>query len=242
VPILLRRLKVNTFAFFVCAVLPYLAVIAFLAGMTYRFYIWFRTSQPGKMTLFPAGDSTLRSILSETFLFPSLFKGDKTLWAFSWLFHATLALVVLGHFRVFTGLIDSILMALGMTPEGIAGMSGTLGGAAGIVLLATGLLLLIRRLVVPRVREISNLPDFIAPLLLIAILCTGNLMRFGPHFDLEQTRLWASSLLFFSPVVLTDKAFLVHAFLAMLLFIYIPYSKILHFGGIFFTQALVKRR
>ncbi len=232
----------NTFAFLVCAVLPYLAVIAFVAGMTYRFYIWFRTPQPGKMTLFPSGDSTLRSVMAETFLFPSLFKGDKALWAFSWLFHATLALVVLGHLRVFTGLIDTILIALGMTPEGVAGMSTTAGGAAGILLLATGLLLLIRRLVIPRVREISNLPDFIAPLLLIAIIASGNLMRFGPHFDLEQTRLWAASLLTFSPIVLADTAFLVHAFLAMLLITYIPYSKILHFGGIFFTQALVKRR
>jgi len=223
-------------------VLPYLAVIAFLAGMTYRFYIWFRTPQPGKMTLFPSGDSTFRDILTETFLFPSLFKGDKVLWAFSWLFHATLALVVLGHLRVFTGLIDTMLVALGMTPEGVTRMSTTTGGTAGILLLATGLLLLIRRLAIPRVREISNLPDFIAPLLLVAIIATGNLMRFGPHFDLEQTRLWAGSLLTVSPVVLADKAFLVHAFLAMLMIMYIPYSKILHFGGIFFTQALVKRR
>ena len=69
---------------------------------------------PGKMTLFPAGDSTFRGVVAETLLFPSLFRGDKVLWAFAWLFHATLALVFLGHIRAFTALADRVLMALGM--------------------------------------------------------------------------------------------------------------------------------
>jgi nitrate reductase gamma subunit len=121
-------------------------------------------------------------------------------------------------------------------------MSSVAGGAAGVVLLATGLLLLIRRLTIPRVREISGVPDFLAPLLLIAIIFTGDLMRFGAHFDLEQTRLWAWSLVTFSPIVPSNTLFLSHALLAMVLIMYMPFSKILHFGGIFFTQTLVKRR
>jgi nitrate reductase gamma subunit len=36
--------------------------------------------------------------------------------------------------------------------------------------------------------------------------------------------------------------FLLHALLAQILILYIPFSKILHFGGVFFTQALVHRR
>jgi nitrate reductase gamma subunit len=232
---------VSIFAFFVGGILPYLAVLVFLAGMAYRFWIWFKTPQPGKMTLFPAADSTFKGVLAETLFFPSLFRGDRALWIFSWLFHATLALVFLGHVRVFTALIDRMLLAFGMSQEGIDTMSATTGGAAGIILLATGLLLLIRRLAIPRVRQISGFPDFFAPLLLVAIIFTGDLMRFGAHFDLEGTRVWARSLLSFSPVVPTDGMFLIHALLAMALLVYIPFSKILHFGGIFFTQALVKR-
>lgn len=232
----------NTLAFFVGAVLPYVALVVFVGGMSYRIYKWKKTPQPGKMTLFPSGDSTSKGVLAETFFFPSLFKGDKVLWSFSWAFHATLALVFVGHIRVFTGLIDRILMGLGVSPGGIDTMSSTLGGAAGVVLLATGILLLVRRFAQQRVREISNVSDFFALLLLIAIIFTGNMMRFGTHFDLEQTRIWASSLLTFSPVVVNDGAFHIHALLAMLFFIYIPYSKIMHFGGVFFTQALVKRR
>jgi nitrate reductase gamma subunit len=232
---------VSTFTFFVGGILPYLAVIIFFAGMAYRIRVWIRTPQPGKMTLFPAADSTFRGVLAETLLFPSLFKGDKVLWLFSWLFHATLALVFIGHMRAFTAVIDRVLLSMGMTQAGIDTMSATSGGAAGIILLATGLLLLIRRFTIPRVREISGLPDFIAPLFLLAVIFSGNLMRLGPHFDLEQTRVWALSLLTFSPVIPQNGTFLVHAMLAFGLIMYIPFSKILHFGGIFFTQALVKR-
>ena len=232
----------NAFAFIVGGVLPYLTIVVFLAGMIYRFSSWFKTPQPGKMTLFPAPESTSGSILAETLFFPSLFKGDKVLWSFSWIFHTTLALVLLGHVRVFTALIDRMLMAMGMGREAITAMSATAGGAAGIVLLVTGVLLLFRRLAIQRVREISGVPDFFALLLLIAIVVTGDLMRFGAHFDLGQTRVWAWSLLTFSPEIPENGMFLAHALLAILLIMYIPFSKILHFGGIFFTQALVKRR
>jgi len=193
------------------------------------------------MTLFPAADSTFRGVVAEALLFPSLFRGDRALWCFAWLFHATLALVFLGHIRVFSAVIDRALLLLGMSQGGIDALSATAGGGAGILLLATGLLLLIRRAAIPRVREISGAPDFFAPLLLVAIIATGNVMRFGPHFDLEQTRVWARSLTAFSPVVPTDSTFLIHALLALVLIMIIPFSKILHFGGIFFTQALVKR-
>jgi nitrate reductase gamma subunit len=232
----------NTLSFFILGVFPYLAFVVFVAGMIYRFAIWKKTPQPGKMTLFPAGDSTSKGVLAETFFFPSLFKGDRVLWLFSWVFHATLALVFIGHVRVFTGLIDRMLMSMGMSAEGIDTMSSTLGGAAGIILLATGLLLLVRRFAQRRVREISNFSDFFALLLLIAIIFTGDLMRFGAHFELEQTRTWAGSLITFSPVVVSNGMFQLHALLAMALITYIPYSKIMHFGGIFFTQALIKRR
>jgi len=229
---------VDVFTFIVGSILPYLTVLIFIIGMVYRISVWIRTPQPGKMTLFPAPHSAGGGVLTEVLLFPSLFKGDKILWFFSWFFHATLALVFLGHIRVFASFIDEILLALGMSPEGVA----TSGGVAGIILVVTGVLLLLRRVAVTRVREISGIPDFFALLLLIAIICTGDIMRFGAHFDLEQTRIWARSLSTFSPVTPQNSMFLVHALLAMLLIIYIPFSKILHLGGIFFTQSLVKGR
>lgn len=227
--------------FFVGGVLPYVAVSVFGIGMAFRFWTWARIPQPARMTLFPAPDSTFRGVLAEVLLFPSLYRGDKTLWTFSWIFHATLALVFLGHVRVFSVVIDRLLTAAGMSAQGLEAMSRNVGGLAGIVLLATGLLLSLRRATVARVRSVSRAPDFLALLLLIAIVGTGNLMRFGVRFDLEQTRVWAASLVAFRPIVPTDARFLIHALLAMILLMYVPFSKILHFGGIFFTQSLIKR-
>ena len=232
----------NTYEFIVGGVLPYLAVLTFVVGMAYRFNVWFNTPQPARMTLFPAPQgSTAKAVLAEALLFPSLFKGDKLLWTASWVFHATLVLVFVGHVRVFTGLADSILLAAGMTPADIDRMSLTSGVAAGVVLFASATLLLARRLASARVRQISGVGDFVALLLLLGILATGDLLRFGPHFDLAQTREWAWSLLSFSPVVPHNPTFLAHAFLALLLIAYIPFSKVLHFGGIFFSQSALRR-
>jgi nitrate reductase gamma subunit len=234
---------VSAFAFVVGALLPYLTIVVFVAGMAYRFHSWYKTPNKARMSLFYVNEkSTFRGVLEDVLLFPGLFKGDRLLWSFSWIFHATLALVVLGHIRVFTGLADSLMISMGMSTEGIDGLSATAGGIAGIVLLATAVLLLVRRFTIPRVREISRGPDFIALLLLLVIIITGDIMRFGAHFDLEQTRVWAASLLTLAPVVPANNWFLLHALTAQLLIIFIPFSKILHFGGIFFTQSLVKAR
>lgn len=232
----------NTFRFIVGAILPYVVVPAFFAGMSYRFWTWFKLPQPAKLTLFPAGGSTVREVLAEVLLLPSLFRGDRVLWFFAWFFHATLALVFLGHIRVFTGAIDRMLKTAGMTPKGLDLMSGLVGGAAGILLLTIGLLLLLRRITVPRVREITGIPDVLATLLVVVIIATGDLLRFNAPFDLEQTRVWAASLLSFSPVIPTNGMFLLHLALSQMLILFIPFSKILHFGGIFFTQTLIKRR
>ena len=67
-------------------------------------------------------------------LFKSLFNGDRVLWFFVWIFHAVLALIILGHLRVFTN-VDAILRAVGMSEENIQAMSAGAGGAAGVVIL-----------------------------------------------------------------------------------------------------------
>lgn len=231
----------DSLSFIIGGVLPYVVVPVFLAGMVYRFRSWLKAPQPGKMTLFPAGGSPFKEVLAETLFFPSLFKGDRVLWVFAWFFHITLALVFVGHIRVFSTMIDGMLMKFGMTSDGIDSMSSISGGAAGILLLATGILLFVRRLIIPRVREITGIPDFLAPLLIIAIIVTGDWIRFTGHFELEQTRVWTASLLTFSPIIPADGMFLLHILLAQALIAFIPFSKILHFGGIFFTQALIKR-
>lgn len=228
---------------FVFIVLPYIAVVIFIVGMVYRISNWAKTPQPGKMTLFPAPPQggTFLSVVKESFLLPSLFKGDKMLWFISWVFHAALALIILGHLRVFTGIIDTILTGMGVNVDS---MSANSGGAAGIIIFATAVFLILRRITIRRVREITNLSDHFAILLILAVIITGNMMRFGEHFDLALTREYFSHLFTFSfagLVIPESGVFKLHFLLVQILAIYIPFSKILHFGGIFFTQSLIHR-
>jgi len=232
----------NRTALVVGGILPYLAVAVFLIGVVSRLRAWRRVPQPGLMTVYPTKGSGVAALAKEALFFPSLFRGDRTLWLLSWSFHATLALALLGHLRVVTGLLDQGVVALGLGPDSIAALSAIAGGAAGIVLILTVVTLLARRLLLARVREVSTPPDFLALLLLTAVITTGNVMRFGGmHFDLSETRLWASSLLTLSPIVPAHPAFLVHAFFAELLILYVAFSKLMHFGGFFFSIALIKR-
>ena len=228
-------------------ILPYVAVTVFVVAMIYRLYVWRKRPSP-PMTLFPApatGKANTINTLKEAAFFRSLFRGDRVLWGFAWAFHVVLALVFVGHFRVFTN-VDSVLMTAGMSEAGIQLMSSGAGGAAGIVIVVAAVLLLLRRLIIERVREITGWGDLFALLLIGAILITGNLMRFGAeHFDLALTREYFSSLATFRGVgdaaVLQNNAFLLHMGLALLLVMYIPFSKILHFGGIFFSHQIVRK-
>lgn len=226
------------------AVLPFITLIVFTGGMIYRIYVWNSLPSP-TMTLFPAPKSDTDRYLEltkEILLFKSLFKGDKALWALGWVFHVMLALIFVGHFRALSPLPDKLLAAIGLTPENIDTMSAVTGGGAGVVILACLIAILVRRLEVKRVREISTPGDYFALILLIAIVLTGNAMRFISHFELKDAHEYFYGLVTFTSVSLPDNGwFIAHFLLAQLLLIYIPFSKILHFGGVFFTEALVHK-
>ena len=229
-------------ALVVGGVLPYLAATFFAVGVLYRLLVWRRVPQPGLMTLYPTQGSSWRSLVKEALFFPSLFRGDKALWSFAWFFHVALALALVGHLRVVTGAIDRLFASVGIDAGGTATLAAVAGGLAGLVLLASVLLLLGRRVLVKRVREISSAPDFFALFLLVAVITTGDLMRFGVgHVDLAATRAWAASLFTLSPAVSLPPAVLLHLFCAELLVLHVAFSKLMHFGGFFFTFSLVKR-
>jgi nitrate reductase gamma subunit len=232
----------QAFPFLVAAVLPYLAIVVFLAGVTYRLALWKRLPQPGAMTLFPTRGSGVIPLAKEALLFPSLYRGDRFLWTVAWLFHAALAFAFVGHLRVLTGLLDRTMGGLGMGPATVGALSTIAGGTAGILLLLALAGFLARRLVVRRVREVSTTPDFLALLLLAAVVTSGNLMRWTGSADhLGEARAWLHSLLSFAPVVPRGGGLLLHAFCAELLLLYVAFSKLMHFGGFFLTFSLTKR-
>jgi len=224
------------------------AVLVFVIAMVFRVRSWMRLPAPS-MTLFPApspeGKANVLNTAKEAVFFRSLYKGDRALWLFAWAFHVVLALIFVGHVRVVSN-VDQVFMSMGMTEAGIQGMSSGAGGAAGVIILVTAVVLLLRKLLIPRVKEITSVSDILALVLIGAILVTGNMMRFGAeHFDLNLTREYFANLASFGGAAdaqaLQNGVFLTHMGLALLLLMYIPFSKILHFGGIFFTHHLIRK-
>ncbi|MEW5946604.1 MAG: respiratory nitrate reductase subunit gamma [bacterium] len=230
----------DTLGYAVGILLPPVTLTVFVGGLTYRLMTWRKLPIP-KMTLFPAPEpgAEFLGVLKAAFLFPGLFRGDKALWTGAWIFHAMLALILIGHVRVVTDF-PGLWNALGINADS---MSAAVGGAAGIMIMAALLFLAFRRLTIRRVREITESGDWFVLLLLLGILMTGNAMRFVGHFDLELTRSYFASLVALRPSPPPQNGwFLLHFLLGQALFIYMPYSKLLHFGGIFFTQTALQRR
>jgi nitrate reductase gamma subunit len=218
-------------------ILPYLTVIVFLGGVFYRISTWRKMPSP-PMTLYPAETGMAgRAVetLKETFLFKRLFEGDMVLWILGGLFHVLLAVTFIDHY-------DRILAFAGITGGSLIKVPLISGGPAGIALLVFTGFLLLRRLVVSRAAQVSSFSDYFMLLLILAIVITGDVMRFSTHYDVAQTRAYFSGLLTFSFKALPGSTwFVVHYILGLLLFMVMPFSKMLHFGGIFFTQAAVHK-
>ncbi len=225
-------------------VLPYITIAVLVVGLAMRLLKW-NKAPAGKMTIFPGASTTgemITQIGKEVLIFRGLFKGNKGLWAGSWVFHAMLAFICVGHIRV----VWEALFFL--PPEGQKLVSSLTGGTFGIVVLLAATYLFARRLMVGSVREISDVEDYIALVLIIAIVLTGDAMRFLPaaHIDLAaETRPYFTALFTFgaagSFVVPSNPWFLVHFFLGQLLFLYLPFSKFLHIPGVFYSQALIQK-
>jgi len=228
-------------AFLVGVILPPVTLMVLVGGLIVRLRYWWKLPTP-KLTLFPApepGSDHFLGVLKASFFFPGLFQGDRTLWFFAWVFHAMLALILIGHARVVTDF-PALWAALGVNADT---MSAATGGGAGIIILLAAALLLVRRISIPRVREITQAGDYLALFLLLAIILSGDAMRFLGHFELEQTRGYFAGLIRLqAPLPPLKGWFLLHFLLGQSLLMYLSFSKLLHFGGIFFTQTALQRR
>jgi nitrate reductase gamma subunit len=90
------------------------------------------------------------------------------------------------------------------------------------------------------VRQISSFEDYASIALVLAVVLTGDIMRFGSQFDLNPVREYFKALFYLrSAPVPSDPWFLLHFFLAQLLIMYIPFSKFLHIPGIFYSKLLL---
>lgn len=217
-----------TTAFF--ALLFYAASIIFVIGLGLRIFQYARVPAPLKIPTTPA-PTTRRGVLlrmgTEVFLFNSLFKANKWIWLFGFLFHVALALVLLRHLRYFLDPVPAWVVFI--QPFGMYAAFAMLLGLAG---------LWIRRIFVERIRYISSPSDHLMLALLIAIGLTGVGMTFLSPVDITAVKLFFTGLprFDFHPLP-THPLLLFHLLLVALLMIIFPFSKLLHAPGVFFSPT-----
>ncbi len=208
----------------------YFATFVLVAGLTYRIYEYWKVPAPLNIPTTPAPTTRIGvsfRMFREVALFESLFKSNKWIWVFGYMFHIGLALVLLRHVRYFSEPLCSFLVFI--QPFGKYASFVMVAGLAG---------LWARRFLVDRVRYISTPSDHLILALLIAIGLSGMSMTFVAHTDIVNLKGFVRGMMMlnFQPLP-TDANLLVHLFLVALLMIVFPVSKLLHAPGVFFSPT-----
>jgi len=212
------------------ALLFYFATLMLVVGLGVRIAKYARTPAPLKIPTMPA--PTTRSgvfwrMTREVTVFESLFKSNKWIWLFGWMFHAALLLVLLRHFRYFTNPVWFWVR-----------LEQPFGVYASLAMLAGLLGLLGRRFLVERIRYISSPSDYLMLLLLIGIALSGMNMKFLSGVDIISVKVFFLGLLRFQINELPHSIPLyIHLALVATLMIIFPISKLLHGPGVFFSPT-----
>ena len=212
------------------AILFYLASLVFVVGLLHRIRIYASTPAPLKIPTTPApttkGGVVLR-MTREVVFFESLFKANLWTWGMGWLFHASMALVVLRHLRYFTDPVWGWVVFI--QPFGMY---------AGITMLLGVCGLWARRLFVERIRYISTPSDHLMLLLFVVIAASGLVMNFFAHTDVIAVKGFFQGLMHFSIQPLPAESILVlHLLSVVALLVIFPLSKLLHAPGVFFSPS-----
>jgi nitrate reductase gamma subunit len=199
-------------------------------GMAWRVWLYASTPTPLRIFTAPAPSTRAGAVLRvgrEVTLFESLFRADKSLWLVSMLFHVGLLLVLLRHLRYFI-----------TPPTPFATLVQPLGQIGALAMMLGLLGLLARRVFEPRVRYVTRATDFGVLLLFLAIGVSGLVMTFFIPTDIMGLKQYLAGLWRFDPQPLpADPALVAHLLLVATLMVIVPYSKLLHLAGVFFSPT-----
>ena len=171
------------------ALLFYFATAVLVLGLIYKIREYATTPTPLRIPTTPAPTTrggVFARLFFEVTLFNSLFKSNKWIWLFGWLFHAALLLVLLRHLRYFTEPVWGWVAFI--QPFGKYAAFAMVAGLAG---------LWARRFLVDRVRYISSPSDHLMLALLLAIGLTGIGMKYVAHTDIVALKAFFLGLMVF---------------------------------------------
>lgn len=210
-----------------------LAVFFVFTGRKIRQY-W-KTPAPLKIPTTPAPitqTGVVFRMAREVVLFESLFKSNKWIWVFGWMFHLGLLLAFFRHLRY---VVESDSFMWPVVGNVLVQSFGQYAGFAMVI----GLIgLLTRRIFVERIRYISSPSDYLMLLMLIIIGVSGLMMSFISHIDIIQLKMFVIGLFGFDFQNLPEStALVIHLLLVVVLLLIFPFSKLLHAPGVFFSPT-----
>jgi nitrate reductase gamma subunit len=240
----------------IAAAIAYLAFAIFVAGMVWRVVAWARVPVPFAIALTCGQQKSLEGIRAawlenpwtragaacrtaiEALWFRSLlrdsraellpgprfvYRGDRSLWGGALLFHGCLLWVWIGHLRFF---VEPALV-------GPANRFVDAGLVAGLAFL------FLRRVLDRRLRYLTLAADYLPLALVATVAGSGVLMRWWSHTDVAAVKRFALGLATFHPVApaRVGLLFYVHLFAASALAASIPFTKLAHMAGVFFSPT-----
>jgi nitrate reductase gamma subunit len=222
----------------------YVAIAIFVTGIILRMIRMNLRPRQKAITLrvFPEKRSKLLAALKDIFLFPAVTRGkNPAFWVFFGLFHIAIFFLFLGHLELIADMkVIQLIRHKVFLGEGLV----------GILLIVTLFFFLFRRFRSPY-KDLSVPEDFI---LILGLLVTAF---FGAHMNLatiysshgfdipvEAYRTYLGSMIRFRPAIPDEilgsphqVILVMHILLANILFIYFPFSKVMHSILAFFSNA-----
>jgi len=226
-------------AFYIVA--TYTAFAILIIGILWRIIVYAKTPMCVKIPLTPAPTTTggaVWRVVSEALFFRTLFRSNKLTWIGGYIFHISFFAIIIQH-----TLRHYVYDFYNAHPPAWYDALIPIGMVFGVLMLVSLLYLLARRIFVDRIKLISLFSDYFI-LILLALIAIAGLAQvaFQPASQLASDT--AKLDTFFNQLTVfqaadipTNPFFLFHYSLVLFLIGYIPFSKIMHFVGIFFSPT-----
>ena len=252
-------------------IIPYLSVLLFFVGFTWRIFYWMKSPVPFRIPKTCGQAKSLKWIKRdelespsgfwgvvgrmslEVLFFRSLFRNNKAeiapgpslayasskwLWMAGLIFHWSLLVIILRHYRFFLASIPGFVEFL-ESIDGFLQITLPTLYITDLLLVLAVTFLVLRRLASAQMRIISLSTDYFPLFLILAIALSGISMRYLDKVDIVAVKVLVQGLVSFqfdAPGEI-GAIFYVHLFLVCVLASYFPFSKLMHMGGIFLSPT-----
>ncbi|OGN91763.1 MAG: hypothetical protein A2Z75_06200 [Chloroflexi bacterium RBG_13_50_10] len=224
-------------------ILPWITYVVFVLGMVFQIRKWL-SGAPSVLTEKSEASigRTIKSFFLNLIIQRRMLRKNSNsiiLWITCWLlFHIALFAILFGHLRGFhIWYVDWF----SWSDASANFLVKTLPYYVGFVVLAGAVLLLLRRIAFAAPRAISTSGNYIVLLLIIMVIVAGILMRVLPHTD----EAFAVTVPPGFTMYLDDTPSLVwltiHALIGQIIFMYIPFSGLIHIIGSIITTIASAR-